>query len=579
MTQPNPQPKVTYPPAFAISYSKPVPQFDIPGKIYLPDNTLHTYDATVVLSQGRPIKPGGSVGGINGGLGTIAGIFRDKDNDVVALVTRQSLTSQQAGYRANTGVWGDGVVLGDPVYQPAYGDYAIIDPLHEIDLTFNGFLPKENYTAVDIAEQPYFGSIKRAIGLYSIPAPFQERFTYFNTRESIGDLAIIKIDSAFIEAGLVDPTYPNHQPYAASNGEIDYYKYSQIKYSDPDDLESYAKLFFDYNPDSAKSFIQIQKWGRTTGYTTGYRGIPTLANPRIFSYATQPYVYKPTNAPILQDFVYNWAEMIQFYSTGRQGLNYEPNLSNPNGIVTGDYPWALTPVHYNAVTYNDPNTLTANGNPLPHDYDTAKLMMLDPFYATNDITQNYKFKGTTTPNSVILVYYNNQFMRDVVPYKNMAISYFKAFADDQGNFTLYTNMNYLDPHWDSLLDNGTIKLKVLTPSGQSFMLSSVPSDPPPNKFTRFTNTTVTKPFAMPGDGGSLILDMNMRPMSIIVGGTPPSSLYINNITENGAVTFKSSSDYYATHGISGYLSNPAVITYGLRFDVAVNIFGLKPYIP
>lgn len=527
---------IKYSDSFAVTYSKYHPSQSTPGKIMLPNSTTYTFDPAITPTITRPITPGVSVGCKNG-IGTIAGFFRDRDGDVVALTTMSSLSETTSTKSNASRSYQNNIQVGDPVYQPAFSDYpTYIDPKYATDpeyinkLKFNGFINRDESTAADIADQPYFGTIKSFIRTnFNIGSAFEYNQDQRYARITVADIATIKVDSAFIDTNLINPVYPNTKSYATNLNNINYFNFN-------DYIDSLA-----YNPDPSQLYFAVQKWGRSTGFTTGYMSVPaeTLAK------------------------YYN--ETDYFNKSGLISIHYTPETYNLFDLRNDEYG---RPIRY-----------WSGDRPAPYEVNDALLFPLDKFYPSADLTvDTHKLYGQVSSNSIIKLMYEMSpgvyvEMHSIAPWSNSPEKFFTTKADSNGAFKLLTNLSNTDAGINTKLTDSTIKIEATALSGLKTLLSGNILDPGP-KFNIATNTAVTRPFAMQGDGGSLIFDNDMRPMSLIVGGSPPNTRYNSSTT-----SYLSAGDFYSSHGLSGYLNNQYVVTYGLRFEIAAKFFGLKPYIP
>jgi hypothetical protein len=120
-------------------------------------------------SKVRPIQPGYSIGHAQITAGTLGGLFKDKDGEIVALTNN------------HVGAWENKAAIGDPIYQPGPMDA----PRGSIAFT-NWSQPANTL--------PYFGTLKRFIPL--------------NRANNLHDSAIIKVHKSFIDSNLISTQYP-----------------------------------------------------------------------------------------------------------------------------------------------------------------------------------------------------------------------------------------------------------------------------------------------------------------------------------------------------------------------------------
>lgn len=117
----------------------------------------------------RPIRPGYSAGHALITAGTIGGIFKDKDGDIVALSNNHVFAAENKA------------LIGDPIYQPGRMDAQA------------GSIAFTNWDQ-PVSNKPYFGTLKRFLAL--------------NRSNNLHDSAIAKIHPTYINSGLVDTRYP-----------------------------------------------------------------------------------------------------------------------------------------------------------------------------------------------------------------------------------------------------------------------------------------------------------------------------------------------------------------------------------
>jgi hypothetical protein len=117
----------------------------------------------------RPIRPGYSAGHSLITAGTIGGIFKDKDGDIVALSNNHVFAAENKA------------LIGDPIYQPGRMDAQA------------GSIVFTNWDQ-PVSDKPYFGTLKRFMAL--------------NRSNNLHDSAIAKIHPTYINSGLIDARYP-----------------------------------------------------------------------------------------------------------------------------------------------------------------------------------------------------------------------------------------------------------------------------------------------------------------------------------------------------------------------------------
>ena len=137
-------------------------------------------------------------------LGVITGIFKDKDDDIVALCPIQPLSGPNVPS------------IGSIVYRPASYDSS------NSDFSYQGFTDSKEF----MSKCPYIGVIKHSIPTVSYnPDPkITGYYSYFNadgvTYTSTSDYCIVKIHPYFLKHGLIDPRYDGKYLKADSAGNI-----------------------------------------------------------------------------------------------------------------------------------------------------------------------------------------------------------------------------------------------------------------------------------------------------------------------------------------------------------------------
>jgi hypothetical protein len=102
------------------------------------------------------------------------------------------------------------------------------------------------------------------------------------------------------------------------------------------------------------------------------------------------------------------------------------------------------------------------------------------------------------------------------------------------------------------------------------------NEKPINSYTTGTRVkTGWTPFALPGDAGSMVFNMQMRPISIIIGGIP--SVIPSNKSSQYFIQWDSSGNpILGTIAAEDY-SDLNIITLGVSVERAIKIFKLKPF--
>ena len=121
------------------------------------------------MERVRPIRPGYSSGHATITAGTIGGIFKDKDGDIVALSNNHVFAAENRA------------LIGDPIYQPGRMDAQA------------GSIMFSNWDQ-PVSNKPYFGTLKKFMAL--------------NRSNNLHDSAIAKIHPSYVDSGLIDTRYP-----------------------------------------------------------------------------------------------------------------------------------------------------------------------------------------------------------------------------------------------------------------------------------------------------------------------------------------------------------------------------------
>ncbi len=120
-------------------------------------------------TRSRPIRPGYSCGHPAVTVGTIGGLFTDRDGDNVILSNCHILANENRA------------AIGDPIFQPGLAD-------HFTNTKFVGWPDP-------IEKLPYFATLKK--------------FVKLGATNNLQDSAIAKIHEKFVSQGLIDVLYPD----------------------------------------------------------------------------------------------------------------------------------------------------------------------------------------------------------------------------------------------------------------------------------------------------------------------------------------------------------------------------------
>lgn len=573
------------------------------SKAYLPpifpfDYSLFPYITPVNGGVVRPIRPGCSISGPlkknKDGMnvdyvGTIAGFFRDEDGDVVALST--------------ISCFGDpnNCQPGDLIYQPGLYDNKNYGPYK--DTAFKGW---PDVGQADAAEYPYFATLKRFVLLtrQANPVPFGTRDFRMNeltNNEPISrnawsgclcGLATAKVHPSFLSNNLIDPTYKKPIGDLSVNltiatkqvslgvgpevnigkGVYDYASYvttTEIDYIKEDsfiaNLNQYPGNPRGYFND--KMPIKVQKFGRTTGYTTGY------------------YYYDLDNGDI------DYAIQMDPNSVGTNKhetakiFRMQRFTNTTNGVVWPQSPQSPQDINGTGARKSTVYIMKNKVGPFtPIDMSIVGWKIYASYYVDYRNAEGQGDKKYLDPVHVATVREDGTW------------SYIYGFFNTNVFAFYYTNSRHRAIH-PTL---GNINTPLSPPSTYEKLLSSDAVDLVPH-----TDPTV-KPFALPGDAGGMVFDMQMRPISIIMAGIPsvippnkPSQYLIDQFDYDNYFAKRNPKATYIQAGkgpvsrdsqetlvdryaevetiTAGDHSDLNIITLGVSVERAIKIFKLKPF--
>ncbi len=455
------------------------------------DYSLFPYTTPVNGGRVRPIRPGYSISGplkTNSDgtaidyTGTIAGFFRDEDGDVVALSTISSFGDHR------------NCQPGDLIYQPSLYDntnYGL-----KKDTTFIGW-PDANQA--DASTYPYFATLKKFVPLRQLGNYEQVTSNKSANKVSVCGLATAKVHPSFLSNKLIDPTYlkPAGEYFqnltmATINQQIDYIKEDATLY------------------DSANlGYLPVQKFGRTTGYTTGY--------------------YNFDNKGDIDALIH-----LDPKAVGTEDYKDAKNFHAQRFTITPDswVIWPESPVRIQGTQTATERWMIASNAP---DLSIAGWFIIDTLPLSGPrLVTTVRSDGTWK-------FYQSGYTID----------------GPLSSYQLYA----VHP----TLGNRNVTPQTLT-SNEKFINSYYAG-------TRIK--TGWTPFALPGDAGSMVFDMQMRPISIIIGGIP--SVIPPNTASQYFIQWDISGNPTLGTITAGDHSDLNIITLGVSVERAIKIFKLKPF--
>jgi len=465
------------------------------GLTYAPlfpfDYTLFPNTTPVNGGRIRPIRPGYSVSGplksnSNGTsidyTGTIAGFFRDEDNDVVALSTISSFGDHK------------NCQPGDLIYQPSLYDNTNYAP--KADTTFIGW---PDVGQADAATYPYFATLKKFVSLSRLGDYTQFAANRSANKVSVCGLAIAKVHPSFISNQLIDPSYKKpageyfqNLTMATSNQQIDYIKEDATK----------------YNAENL-GYLPVQKFGRTTGYTTGY------------------------------------------YNFDNQGDIDTIIHLDPSAVGSEDYKDAI---NFHAQRF----TITP---------DSWTIWPESParVQGTQIATERWMISSSASDLSIA-----GWLIIDILPLSGPRLV---TTVRSDGTWRFYQPGYTIDGplgNFQFYAVHPTLGNRNVTPA------TVTSNEKPISSYTTGTRVkTGWTPFALPGDAGSMVFDMQMRPISIIIGGIP--SVIPPNRSSQYFIQWDSSGNPILGTITAGDHSDFNIITLGVSVERAIKIFKLKPF--